>query len=79
MRTSRIRKMAADAAALRRESPASRTLCSFFEFACGASGHLLGVNPFNQPGVESYKKNMFVLLGKPEYEAKREELQKRLE
>ena len=37
----------------------------FFEFACGVSGYLLGVNPFNQPGVESYKKNMFALLGKP--------------
>ncbi len=36
----------------------------FFEFACGVSGYLLGVNPFNQPGVESYKKNMFALLGK---------------
>lgn len=50
----------------------------FFEFACGVSGYLLGVNPFNQPGVESYKKNMFALLGKPGYEAKREELLKRL-
>ena len=42
----------------------------FFEFACGVSGYLLGVNPFNQPGVESYKKNMFALLGKPGYEKK---------
>ena len=50
----------------------------FFEFACGVSGYLLGVNPFNQPGVESYKKNMFALLGKPGYEAQREELMKRL-
>lgn len=50
----------------------------FFEFACGISGYLLGVNPFNQPGVESYKKNMFALLGKPGYEAQREELLKRL-
>lgn len=50
----------------------------FFEFACGISGYLLGVNPFNQPGVESYKKNMFALLGKPGYEAAREELMKRL-
>lgn len=49
-----------------------------FEFACGVSGYLLGVNPFNQPGVESYKKNMFALLGKPGYEAEREELLKRL-
>ena len=50
----------------------------FFEFACGVSGYLLGVNPFNQPGVQSYKKNMFALLGKPGYEAQREELLKRL-
>ncbi|MDY5577363.1 MAG: glucose-6-phosphate isomerase [Lachnospiraceae bacterium] len=51
----------------------------FFEFACGVSGYLLGVNPFNQPGVESYKKNMFALLGKPGYEKEREVLLKRLE
>ena len=50
----------------------------FFEFACGVSGYTLGVNPFNQPGVESYKKNMFALLGKPGYEEQREELLKRL-
>ena len=50
----------------------------FFEFACGVSGYLLGVNPFNQPGVESYKSNMFALLGKPGYEKAREELLKRL-
>ena len=50
----------------------------FFEFACGVSGYTLGVNPFNQPGVESYKKNMFALLGKPGYEKEREELLKRL-
>ena len=50
----------------------------FFEFACGVSGYLLGVNPFNQPGVESYKRNMFALLGKPGFEAEREELLKRL-
>ena len=50
----------------------------FFEFACGISGYLLGVNPFNQPGVESYKKNMFALLGKPGYEDAREALLKRL-
>ncbi len=50
----------------------------FFEFACGVSGYLLGVNPFNQPGVESYKKNMFALLGKPGYEEARAELLKRL-
>ena len=50
----------------------------FFEFACGVSGYMLGVNPFNQPGVECYKKNMFALLGKPGYESEREELLKRL-
>lgn len=50
----------------------------FFEFACGISGYLLGVNPFNQPGVESYKRNMFALLGKPGYEKERDELMKRL-
>ena len=50
----------------------------FFEFACGVSGYISGVNPFNQPGVESYKKNMFALLGKPGYEKERKELQKRL-
>lgn len=50
----------------------------FFEKACGISGYILGVNPFNQPGVESYKKNMFALLGKPGYEAEKESLEKRL-
>lgn len=50
----------------------------FFEFACGVSGYVLGVNPFNQPGVESYKKNMFALLGKPGYEEQKAELLKRL-
>ena len=50
----------------------------FFEFACGVSGYTLGVNPFNQPGVESYKKNMFALLGKPGYEEQREALMARL-
>ena len=40
-------------------------LIYFFELSCGVSGHVLGVNPFNQPGVEAYKKNMFALLGKP--------------
>ena len=50
----------------------------FYEFACGVSGYILGVNPFNQPGVESYKKNMFALLGKPGFEEQREELLKRL-
>lgn len=51
----------------------------FFEFACAISGYTLGVNPFNQPGVESYKKNMFALLGKPGYEQMRTDLQKRIE
>lgn len=50
----------------------------FFEFACGVSGYLLGVNPFNQPGVESYKKNMFALLGKPGYENLTAELEAKL-
>ena len=50
----------------------------FFEFACGLSGYMLGVNPFNQPGVESYKKNMFALLGKPGYETQKEALEARL-
>ncbi|SHJ59696.1 glucose-6-phosphate isomerase [Hathewaya proteolytica DSM 3090] len=50
----------------------------FFEKACGISGYVLGVNPFNQPGVEAYKKNMFALLGKPGHEKLREELMERL-
>ena len=50
----------------------------FFEFACAISGYTLGVNPFNQPGVESYKENMFALLGKPGYESQREDLLKKL-
>ena len=49
-------------------------LIYFFEYVCGLSGHLLEVNPFNQPGVEAYKKNMFALLGKPGYEDLRAEL-----
>ncbi len=53
-------------------------LCYFFEKACGLSGYLLGVNPFDQPGVEAYKKNMFALLGKPGYEARKAELEARL-
>ena len=53
-------------------------LVYFFEKACGLSGYMLGVNPFDQPGVEAYKKNMFALLGKPGYEAQRAELEKRL-
>ena len=50
----------------------------FFEKACGISAYILGVNPFNQPGVEAYKKNMFALLNKPGYEAQGEELRKRI-
>lgn len=53
-------------------------LIYFFEKACAISGYLLGVNPFDQPGVESYKKNMFALLGKPGYEAQKSELEARL-
>ena len=53
-------------------------LVYFFEKACAMSGYILGVNPFNQPGVESYKKNMFALLGKKGYEADKEELEKKL-
>ena len=62
----------------RQDEYALGQLFYFFEFACGISGYLLGVNPFNQPGVESYKRNMFALLGKPGYEKEREELLKRL-
>ncbi|WP_085505705.1 glucose-6-phosphate isomerase [Thalassobacillus devorans] len=53
-------------------------LVYFFEKACAISGYLLGVNPFDQPGVEAYKKNMFALLGKPGFEKEKEELEKRL-
>ena len=53
-------------------------LIYFFEKACAISGYMLGVNPFDQPGVESYKKNMFALLGKPGYEAQKAELEKKL-
>ena len=54
-------------------------LLYFFEIACGISGYILGVNPFDQPGVEAYKRNMFALLGKPGYEAESEAIRKRLE
>jgi glucose-6-phosphate isomerase len=53
-------------------------LIYFFEKACAISGYMLGVNPFDQPGVESYKKNMFALLGKPGYEAEKASLEARL-
>lgn len=62
----------------RRCAKAAGQLIYFFEYACGLSGHLLKVNPFDQPGVEDYKLNMYALLGKPGYEAKRAELEKRL-
>ena len=53
-------------------------LIYFFEAACGISGYLLGVNPFNQPGVEAYKRNMFALLEKPGYEKETEAIKARL-
>ena len=53
-------------------------LVFFFELACAVSGYMLGVNPFDQPGVESYKKNMFALLGKPGYEDAKAALEARL-
>lgn len=53
-------------------------LIYFFEKACAISGYVLGVNPFDQPGVEAYKKNMFALLGKPGYEQQKAELEKRI-
>lgn len=54
-------------------------LVYFFEIACAVSGYMLGVNPFNQPGVEAYKKNMFALLGKPGYEELKMELEERID
>ncbi len=53
-------------------------LVYFFEIACGVSGYVLGVNPFDQPGVEAYKKNMFALLGKPGFESLKLELEAKL-
>lgn len=53
-------------------------LIYFFEKACAISGYVLGINPFDQPGVESYKRNMFALLGKPGYENEKEVLEERL-
>ena len=53
-------------------------LIYFFELACAISGYMLGINPFNQPGVEAYKKNMFALLGKPGYENEKAALEARL-
>ena len=54
-------------------------LIYFFEKACGVSGNILGVNAFNQPGVEAYKRNMFALLNKPGYEAESKAIRERLE
>jgi glucose-6-phosphate isomerase len=53
-------------------------LMYFFEISCAVSGYILGVNPFDQPGVESYKKNMFALLGKPGFEAEKARLEQEL-
>ena len=53
-------------------------LIYFFEIGCGISGLILGVNPFDQPGVEDYKRNMFALLGKPGYEAQTEAIKARI-
>ena len=53
-------------------------LIYFFEKACGVSGYILGVNPFDQPGVEAYKRNMFALLGKPGYEKETEAIQSKI-
>ena len=53
-------------------------LIYFFEIACGISGYLLNINPFDQPGVEAYKKNMFALLGKTGFEKETERIKKRL-
>ena len=64
--------------ALRRDERTVGELIYFFEYACGLSGYLLEVNPFDQPGVEAYKNNMYALLGKPGYEEKKAELERRL-
>lgn len=61
-----------------RDAKSLGELIYFFEFTCGISGYLLGVNPFDQPGVEAYKNNMYALLGKPGYENQKAELEKRL-
>ena len=62
----------------RRDEECFGALVYFFCLACAASAYILGVNPFNQPGVEAYKKNMFALLGKPGYEKEREEIEKKI-
>lgn len=61
-----------------RDADSLGQLIYFFEYACGLSGYLLDVNPFDQPGVEAYKKNMFALLGKPGYEERKAELESKL-
>ena len=63
----------------RRDARSLGALIYFFEFTCGVSGYLLEVNPFDQPGVEAYKNNMYALLGKPGYEEQKKVLEKRLE
>ena len=62
----------------KRDEAGFAALVVFFELACGLSGYVSGVNPFDQPGVEAYKKNMFALLGKPGYEAQSEAIRKRI-
>ena len=61
-----------------RDAHSVGALIYFFEYACGLSGYLLGINPFDQPGVEAYKNNMYALLGKPGYEERKAELEARL-
>ena len=61
-----------------RDARSVGALIYFFEYACGLSGYLLEINPFDQPGVEAYKNNMYALLGKPGYEDKKAELEARL-
>ena len=62
----------------RRDEKTFGEIVYFFELACAVSGYILGVNPFNQPGVEDYKTNMFALLGNPKYIKEREEIEKRI-
>ena len=61
-----------------RDAKSVGALIYFFEYVCGLTGYLMEINPFNQPGVEAYKNNMYALLGKPGYEAQKAELEKRL-
>ena len=62
----------------RRDERNLGSLIYFFELACAISGYLSGVNPFDQPGVEKYKNNMFALLGKPGFELRKKELEDRI-